>query len=489
MTEVERERDEGQGSFGFLAQLHKVLWQRKLLVLVPFILLSAAGLAAAMLLPATYRSSATLLVESQALPRDIVSSPVTTVVDQRIARIRQQVLSRGDLIGLIQQYDLYTDGRRDKPLSEVVEGMRENISVEAIASEGGQRRGETTTIAFTISFDYEQPAKAQLVTQSLVERILELDASQLSEQAQNTVQFLSQQAEGLQSQIVELENRITSMKAQNGLVLSTNGLAPVSSSATYDAQISALRRENGIIRRSGAAREESDDPLVSAAEAQLALVRARYAESHPDIALAQRRLEEARRLAETRRQARPDTSAEIEAQIAANNAQIAALERARDQDAGRNDQLMAAQARAPAVVEEISQLEARANALREQQREVSTRLLSAQGSARMETEQMGERLSVTDPAVVPDSPISPNRPFLIVGGIAGGLILGLLLALAVELIQRPIRGVRDLEAATGLAPLAVIPTLEKGTAKRRAGRFALFRGKRAKKEKRKWTAA
>jgi len=110
----------------------------------------------------------------------------------------------------------------------------------------------------------------------------------------------------------------------------------------------------------------------------------------------------------------------------------------------------------------------------------------------MENQQMGERLSVTDPAVVPDQPISPNRPLLIIGGLAAGLIAGFLLALAVELIQRPIRGMRDLQAVTGLAPLAVIPSIEKGAAGPRRSRFAWFRrARRGKqdKEKHEWTPA
>lgn len=480
MSESDLDRDDDAVAFGFVSQLHRVLWQRRWFVIIPFLVLSAAGVAAALLLPATYRSTATLLVESQSLPQTVASSPVTSIVDQRIARIRQQVLSRGDLIGLIQQYGLYYDERQDKPLSEVVDDMREAISVAAIDSNVGQRRDGTDTIAFAVSFDYAQPTQAQLVTQSLVERILELDASQSSEQAQNTVDFLSQQAGGLQSQIEDIEGRITRMKAENGLVLSANNLSPISSAASYDAQISALRRENAMIRRS-AASGGSEDPLVAAAEAELANAQANYADTHPDIALARRRLAEARRLAAERARSRPDSAMDAEGQIAANNGQIAALERARDQDANRAEQLLVAQSRAPAVIEQVSQLEARANALREQQREVAERQLAAQSSARMEREQMGERLSVNDPPVVPDSPISPNRPLLVLGGIAAGLGLGVLLALAVELIQRPIRGAGDLEAVLGVPPLVVIPVIATGPEQRHGRRIWPFRRRKRRR--------
>ena len=95
----------------------------------------ALGVAAAFLLPRTYRSTATLLVQSQDLPTTIVDSPTNGAVEQRIARIREQVLSRGDLIQLIEQDDLYTRERASEPLSKIIEKMRHATSVGALSSD------------------------------------------------------------------------------------------------------------------------------------------------------------------------------------------------------------------------------------------------------------------------------------------------------------------------------------------------------------------
>src|SRR5437764_618750 len=78
-----------------------ILWQRRYYVLTCFLAMLALGVIAAFGLPRTYRSTATLLVQSQDLPTTIVDSPTNGAVEQRIARIREQVLSRGDLIQLI----------------------------------------------------------------------------------------------------------------------------------------------------------------------------------------------------------------------------------------------------------------------------------------------------------------------------------------------------------------------------------------------------
>jgi uncharacterized protein involved in exopolysaccharide biosynthesis len=129
-----------------------ILWQRRYYVLACLLALLLAGVVAAFALPRTYRSTATLLVQSQDLPTSIVEAPTTGAVEQRIARIREQVLSRGDLIQLIEQNDLYPDERRSKPLSKVIEKMRHATLVSALSSDIGQQSAtQNSTIAIAMS--------------------------------------------------------------------------------------------------------------------------------------------------------------------------------------------------------------------------------------------------------------------------------------------------------------------------------------------------
>jgi capsular polysaccharide biosynthesis protein len=95
----------------------------------------------------------------------------------------------------------------------------------------------------------------------------------------------------------------------------------------------------------------------------------------------------------------------------------------------------------------------------------------------METEQKGERMTLADPPVQPDSPIRPNRPLIILGSIVAGLGIGMALILALELFLRPIRGTAALAAAAGAAPLVVIPPLD-----RKSGFLVRWAEKRARRK-------
>ncbi|KQN91015.1 hypothetical protein ASE95_12180 [Sphingomonas sp. Leaf231] len=443
---------------GFINYIPRILWERKWLVIVPFVLLSIAGVVTALVLPRVYRSTATLLVESQELPSTLVSSPMNTIIDQRIAKIREQVLSRGDLIELIEQNGLYERERRSKPLSSIVTTMQEATKLQAVSGDIGAgasaQPGGTSTIAFTMTYDYADPAKAQAVMQSFVSSFLEIDATTMAAQANNTVDFLQDQSGKLTSEINRIEAQITAIKSRNGAALAGGGVMMAPNTGSYSAQIAQLQSENRQLiaqsRRSG-----GKDPIVQQAESALVAARAVFAESHPDVVRAKARLQQAQEIAAA--QGSTSDTTLIQGQIQANNAQIAQLEQYRAQDTARAAAGMAAQARGPALQEEVSQLEARAAGLRDQLREISGNVLRAQNSARMAQEQKGERLTVVDPPSAPDKPVSPNRLMLIGGGIGGGLGLGLVLALAVEFLFRPIRGVGQIQGL-GLEPLALVPT-------------------------------
>jgi uncharacterized protein involved in exopolysaccharide biosynthesis len=201
------------------------------------------------------------------------------------------------------------------------------------------------------------------------------------------------------------------------------------------------------------------DPAVVAAENALAAARSVYSESHPDVALAKQRLAEVQALAKTESRKPPIDL--IDQQIAFNNSQISTLRAARAQDAAQISSTLSAQSRAPLVQQQLSELEQQLTGLNDQYQEVSKRLLAAKAGVRAEDEQMGERLAVVDPPVIPDSPTSPNRPLLAALGIAGGLALGILLALAVELLLRPIRDPAKLAQLTGRAALGVVPVISR----------------------------
>jgi len=464
------EVENGAAGSGFISSLPSMLWQRRWFVILPVMVATIAGLVTAFLMHPVYESSATVLIESQQVPDDLISAlsggggnQVSDMIGQRIARARERVLSRQELIRLIRTYGLYPREQRTMPLSKIVDKMRDDTTIAAVDNgvatgmmPSRRNLGLANTIAITVSFDYDNPIKAQAVAQEFVNHFLEADASTQVSQATDTVNFLTEQANQIQAQISQLEQRATQMRASNGSILALNGLSGNQGAdvSQIESQIAGIQAENAKLitaRDNGGVQNQA----VAQAEAQLRMAQAKFSDTHPDVIAAKAQLEAAKRDASAKMQTDP-----IQAQLQANRAQIASLNQARNMVASHSAAYQAAASRAPALAAQLDQLEKAADVLRDQYRGIGIKLQAAQIQARMESEQKGERLTLSDPPVVPDHPLRPNRPLIIAGSIAAGFGLGLALVLLIELVMRPIRGTAALRNVTGEAPLAVIPDFD-----------------------------
>lgn len=452
--------DSGGSIAATLSQLPLILWQRRWLVIIPLLLGLIASIVTAFMLPKKYESAAVLLVQAPALPREVVGQTVEQVVAQRIESIRQQIINRPALIALIDRNELYTSQRGDTPLSEIVEDMRTAITLEPQTVSLGPTSAQEETIAVRLAYVYEDPVKAQAVAQQLMERVVEVDSTNNAEQLTQAVQFLTEQQQDLQRKIELAEGEVAGFNSRYGNVLASGSMAAMGGgAAAFDLQISMLQREIADLeaQKRTLATAETRDPAVVQAEGALLAARGVYSESHPDVVRAKARLEQAKQFAQQNVARIP--SEEIDTKIRLARAQIAQMQVAKSTESSQTASIMSQRAAAPAVQQQAAQLQQRVQTLYKQFEETSNRLLSARANARAGEEQLGERLMVVDPPVVPDSPDSPNRPLIVAIGAAAGLALGLLLGLATEILMRPIRDPAVLAAITGTRPLAIIPEI------------------------------
>lgn len=445
---------------GFVAQLPSIIWQRRWFLIVPLVVAMVAALAAALLLPRVYQSAATLLVQSPSLPNDVIGTGNDAdLINRRIESFRQQVVTRPKLLALIETNDLYSSDRSRKPLSQVIDTMREDIALESIDANLNTSKPEDRTIAFKLSFNYSDPVKAQAIAQSLMEQIVELNSTEGVANANQAVQFLTEQGNKVKRDIADLEGQLAKLNLQYGGVLSRSSTPIGSNSVGYDMQIADLMRQNQSLQlqKSDVSTSDQRDPTVANAESALAAARAQFSEDHPDVRLAKARLEEAKRLAADNIKKVPVNN--IDEQIKFNNEQIAKLRAAKSQELGQVTASIRSQSTAPAVQALTLQLQQKLDGLYKQSDAISQRLMTAQAGARAANEQLGERLVVVDPPVVPDKPASPNRLLIIGGGLVGGLGLGLLLALAIEMFLQPVRTPGRISRITGAPTLALIPVI------------------------------
>lgn len=187
--------------------------KRSILLAAGFLL--CLSLTAALLWPPTFKSTATILIEEQEVPAELVHSTITSYADQRIEMIKQQVMSRSSLGKVVEQYNLYAGMRKENPTEEVIKRFIKDIEVEVISADVIDKRTHNATkatIAFTVSYNSRTPEIAQRVANELTSLFLGENLKSRERQAQETTTFLKQEAESLSQHIEEVESKLSKFK-------------------------------------------------------------------------------------------------------------------------------------------------------------------------------------------------------------------------------------------------------------------------------------
>jgi len=282
-------------------------------------MLIAAGLfivtvAIALKWPATYKSTATILIEQQEIPQDLVRSTVTSYADQRIQVISQRVMSSVNLKRIIEKFGLYQEEQKTETSTTIIEDMRDDISLDMISADVvDPRSGRPTeaTIAFSLSFQHKDPKIAQQVANELVNLYLNENLKRRTEVATEATSFLRMEADKLHQQIDKLEAKLAIFKEKNAGSLpelqqlnmqlmdrteqQITNLDQDISSATerklyLEAQLAQIDPNMEIYSATGERIYGSQDRL-KALQAEYIGLQARYAPTHPDVIKMKREIE------------------------------------------------------------------------------------------------------------------------------------------------------------------------------------------------------
>ncbi len=289
-------------------------WRRRGIFFLVAGMLSVCAVALALMLPPTYLSGATILIEQQEIPQELVRSAVTSFADQRVQVISQRVMTTQNLLGLIERYNLYPEIRLSKPREVLLQKMREDISMKMISADViDPRSGRPTqaTIAFSVSYKSRSAELAQKVANDLTSLYLNENLTSRTQMAEQTSTFFSQEAARLQAHILELDKQLSEFKQKNHDKLpdlvqlniqmsqrtevdlhdAENRISALDSQKVLlEAQLAQINPTMQVFSDTGLRVMNTEDRLKSL-KSQLAGYKARYAPGHPDIVNTEREVE------------------------------------------------------------------------------------------------------------------------------------------------------------------------------------------------------
>ncbi len=503
-----------------LARICGFLLRSRWWILVPFCGVSLGTIAVLSLLPNRYTSSATLLVVQQQVPQRYVVPNSTTDVTSALQAMKQEVLSRTQLLRMINDFSLYPMQRKHLAPEELIAMMLSNIDLVPI-NENSQQQKDIDT--FRISFTTENALLAQQVTTTLTSLFINEYLRAGAEQSNNTTSFLHQQVGEKGKELEAQEERLRDFKLRHigelpeqqqgnlGILTGLQGqlqntMAGLNRAkeqrAFLQAQLDATPKRRVSESNSFVASTSGNPnptPLMTPLEASqndLARLLTKrsdlrskgYTFVHPDVQRNEREIVQAEAIVKRLQAAAPPPEkplaptpitstrpteaddpvvAQLKSNLEANRIEIqnltndeARLKAEIAQYTGRINQTPVREQEEASILRDTEVLRAQYNDLlkKEQESQLATNLEKQQG---------GQQFRLIDPASLPSVPSSPKRLKMSLGGLAGGLALGLALAIWMEMRNTSFRTEREITKE--LAPPFVlgIPLLSTPVEERR----------------------
>jgi uncharacterized protein involved in exopolysaccharide biosynthesis len=331
---------------------------------------------------------------------------------------------------------------------------------------------------FQVFFRHRDPGTTAEVANRLGNDFVEEHIQKRTRTSSDTSEFIQAELGRLAKQIVEVEERIGSVKAANaGSLPEDLRSSQAVQERTYDEFREAQRKlaeaqgDVAFYRQQEVSATAFMDPRnETSPEQRLELLELRLAEyksrgftdKHPDVIANQQEVEEVRAALESQKvdpASAPPSVAQQNAAGERNRAElrVKAMQEEIQRLQAQLDAVGERIAKTPRVAEQLDGLQREYEHLYESYQEFSRKRLDAAVAADMELQVKGERFRVLESAVPPLTASSPNRPMILAVGLLLGLALGGGLAVVLEAVDDSFRDARRLQSALRIPVLAAIP--------------------------------
>jgi polysaccharide chain length determinant protein (PEP-CTERM system associated) len=467
-----------------------ILRRRVWLLIIPAVVFSVSAYLVSLFLPARFKSETVVLVEAPTVSSELVK-PIGGDTNQRLATMREEILSRTRLQQIMEKFSLYREDIGKYSTEELVGRLRSSIDVSAVRPM--DRTNANGLPGFTIDVIAGKPQLAQQICTEITSMFLQQNVVISERKAEDTTDFIDRQLQEAKAKLDDQDAKLAEFQRRYSGALPDEaprnfsmltGLASQLDSVTQTlnrAQQDKIFLESALSQQIAAAKlyqtPGNPDTLskqLTVLQDQLASLRTRYTDDHPDVVKVRNEITQLQhRMSEQTVEAHADSEKD-KAGLPVDNAQVQQIraqlhqidvtihERTTEQ-LRLQQQISAVQSKlalTPAVSQEYKAI------TRDYQTALNiyNDLLKKQSDSEMSRDllrrQQGEQFRVLDPPSLPQQPTFPNRRLFAFGGLAGGLGFGLAIAFLLEAQDTTFRTEKDVKLLLKLPTLAVIPAIK-----------------------------
>jgi polysaccharide chain length determinant protein (PEP-CTERM system associated) len=452
--------------------------------------LGAIGLAASLVLPKKYTSSTLVLVEQPTVPPEVIKPVITNDLNQRMASMKAQILSRSRLEPIISKFDLYPAERKTTHMDDLVDKLKGAVHVELIEPLTGA--ADRQPPGFNVSVTFDNPQLAQQICQEITSMFMEQNASGRVAQSNKTTQFLTEQLNEAKAKLEEQDKRLAQFKEQHLVSMpereQTNLTLLSGMNAQLDATTQALTRaqqdkslnETLLANQEaswkaaqvGQQNPETQDQELAALQQQLSTLLAKYTPEHPDVIKVKAQIQELNRKMAEAPAPKPASSAaqaalreppaiqQLRSRIKQDEFTIADMTKRQGQIQDQIRALQGSLQASPVVEQQLKELTRSYQTASDIYNDLLKKRENSAMATDLEHEQQGENFKVLDAPSLPSSPSFPKKSIFVGGSVGAGLALSLGILYLLALSDKAMYSERDVELCMKLSVLTTVPSFD-----------------------------
>lgn len=441
-------------------------------------LVCALGWVGVFAIPNQYESSARMYVDADAVLTPLLRGlAVDTTGSGQLDMLQRTLLSRPNLDKLISKTDLELDLTNLADREQLIDKLSTDIRITP-----------QTRNLFTITYRNKQPRLAYDVVRTMLATFVESKTGNNRTEIENATKFLNEQIASYEKQLRDAERRRADFRARYVDVLPGDG----GGISRLDGQNQIVRQLQGALQDALARRDtlnrelsttapmvvtETDaavaavqngglgpagNPRLQEAERQLAELRLKYTENHPDVVAARNLVGLIRSGKapgnDASRPQLPSTPAtparsrsapnpifeQLKVRVVENDAVIASLQRQIAEGLKERDRLADIARGAPGLQAEYTNLNRDYDVLRKNFDDLTARRESMRISSAADAEGDKVKVQVIDPPTIPQTPVAPKRILLVTGVLGAALAAGAGLAFLLVQMDQSFHSTEDL---------------------------------------------
>ncbi len=447
----------------------KTIKQHRILFGVIFAAIVLASIIFSYALPKTYSARCTFFVEENVISELVRGIAITPSMSAKIRVMKTAMLSREMLLEITKKLDMDMGLGGSNELEMLITRLQNIVQISL-----DEKRG-----IFSVSISHEKPYIARDFVNTLVNKYIEINTASKRDESLAATRFLKDQIELFKERMDKAEQDINEYKARMGLSLTLDigelrreiqaaeeGINKLTIQRNHlEAKRNLLEK---VPKRAAGRTITVPSPTrkrIEGLEEQRAVLAGRYSEKHPKIKQIDSELEQLRSAPDADTvQTVSDTPPEqqedivlqkelIDVELTSIDQRIAQLQESIEKNKRQIREI-------PDIQTELMEL----NRIKENEAIIYKQLVSRYGqsevSKQMELEDKAMSFRIVDPAILPTTHSSPNRPAIIVAGIVFGTAGAIGFILLLGFLKGTINSVNELRA-TGVRVLAILPFIAK----------------------------